>query len=59
MEKTNWRELSNDEIAVKLISLQSEHEQIKKQMLALFDVLEFIEKDFEKGNEEINNRKRK
>jgi hypothetical protein len=56
MEKTKWEELSNATIKLRLTELTHEHIVLKEKMLKLSESLEELEKEYYKGNQELDKR---
>lgn len=54
MEK--WENKTNNEISVRLIEMEYEHNAIKMQMLALNDKMEELERNYIKGKRELDSR---
>ena len=57
MLKENFQELSNSEIKLALETIKNRYEAKKSEIVALCRELEELEKDYKRGEQELNNRK--
>jgi hypothetical protein len=56
MLNTNWEQISNSEIHMKLQSMEMEYENIKNKINILLDKLDSLDKEYIKGKKELKKR---
>lgn len=56
MSIINWKELSSEEIKMKLVDMHYEYECLKYSMIKSLNALTIIEKEYNEGNIELEKR---
>jgi hypothetical protein len=56
MSIINWKELSSEEIKMKLVDMHYEYECLKDSMIKSLNALTIIEKEYNEGNIELEKR---